>query len=434
MNSPSPVLHRVRVAENRDESRLVPELAGVTGQPEPEIEGLLLRAGRRLTELLGHEQLPLRISSAGSVRIEGVAGLLRLSPQLELEIVPKFLEGTDADWRQDFFRVALLSKTGKLLPREHLRADFATRGDLTTLVGRTLAYLYWESHRRPLREYRSRTVRDYAVVGDLDPVGIVLPEAGGFKQEQLVFDHVNSWNEVISAAASALLPEVQDGETLRQLLRVRQALAPQREVRSALHRRLPNRYHHWQALYDLSVEVLNGFGVGYDERHLRAPGYVMVMWSTWQHLCELALRVGLTPLEVHASPPFPLGMRNSKVLTVTPDVAVGPRNAPTLLVDAKYRARLNGRVSVGNSDIYESLAFLRATGAEQMILLYPRPASDGAPLKPGATRLFQTITVGGERIDALLVECRGIGAAQGFEAFSRNLASGIENVQLSSDS
>ncbi|MEU3963622.1 hypothetical protein AB0F42_28115 [Streptomyces buecherae] len=434
MSSPSPVLHRVRIAENRDEPRLVPELAGLIGQPESEIEGLLLRAGQRLTDLLGHEQLPLRISSAGSVRIEGVAGLLRLSPQLELEIVPKFLDGTDADWRQDFFRAALLSKTGKLLPREHLRADFATRGDLTTLVGRTLAYLYWENHRRPLREYRSHIVHDYAVVGDLDPMGIVLPEADGFRQEQLVFDHVNSWNEVISSAASALLPEVQDGETLRQLLRVRQALTPQREIRSAQHRRLPNRYYHWQALYDLSVEVLNGFGMGYDERHLRAPGYVMVMWSTWQNLCELAMRIGLAPLEVHASPTFPLGMRNGKALMVTPDVAVGPRDAPSVLVDAKYRTRLKRRASVGNSDIYESLAFLRATGAEQMILLYPRPASEGAPLKPGDTRVFQTITVGGERIDALLVECRGIGAAQGFETFSRNLVSGIESAQSPSSS
>ncbi|PJN22388.1 hypothetical protein [Kitasatospora sp. CB02891] len=430
----SSALHRVRITENRDEPRLVSRLAGLMAKPELEVESLLLHTGHRLADLLGHQQLPLRISSVGSVRIEGVAGLLRLSPHLELEIVPKFLDGTDSGWRQDFFRAALLSKTGKLLPREHLRADFAALGDLTTLVGRTLAYLYWESHRRPLREYRSRNVHDYAVVGDLDPVGIVLPEADGFRQNQLVFDHVNSWNEVISSAAGILLPEVRDSETLHQLLRVRQALAPQRVVTSAQHRRLPNRYQHWQALYDLSVEVLNGFGVGYDERHLRAPGYVMVMWSTWQHLCELALRTGMAPQEVHASPVFPLGMRNSKPLTVTPDAAVGPRNAPTILVDAKYRTRLNGRASVENSDVYESLAFLRATGAKQIFLLYPRPASTGTPEQPGTTKVFQTITVGEDRIDALLVECRGIGGTGGFEKFSHNLASGITSFQLYGDS
>ncbi|MER6705249.1 5-methylcytosine restriction system specificity protein McrC [Streptomyces fumanus] len=429
----STTLHRVRLAENREETRLVSRLAQLAGQPEPEVERLLFQAGQRLVNLLGYERLPLRISSAGTVRIDGVAGLLRLSPQLELEIVPKFLDGADPDWRQDFFRVALLSRTGKLLPREHLRADVATRGDLATLVGRTLANLYWASHRRPLREYRSRTVYDYAVVGDLDPVGIVLPDAEGFRQTQLVFDHVNFWNEIISSAASVLIPEAQDGETARQLLRMRQALAPQREVRSARHRKLPNRYHHWQSLYDLSVEVLNGFGVGYQEKHLNAPGYVMVMWSTWQQLCELALRVGLAPTEVHSSMGFSLGKRDSKVLKVTPDVTVGPRDAPTLLVDAKYRTRLNGKLSVDNSDVYESLAFMRAAGVQRMILLYPRPASHGDPTEPGSTQIFQTIEVGEERIDAMLVECRGVSLTQGFESFSRNLASGVMDAQLLSN-
>jgi non-ribosomal peptide synthetase component E (peptide arylation enzyme) len=41
MTAPNTVLRRVRVAENRDEPRLVQELAGVTGQSEPEIERVL---------------------------------------------------------------------------------------------------------------------------------------------------------------------------------------------------------------------------------------------------------------------------------------------------------------------------------------------------------------------------------------------------------
>ncbi|GAA4138073.1 hypothetical protein GCM10022285_34700 [Streptomyces tunisiensis] len=358
-----------------------------------------------------------------------MAGLLRLSSQLELEIVPKFLDGEDIGWRQDFFRVALLSRTGKLLPREHLRADVAGRGDLTTLVGRTFAHLYWENNRRPIREYRSQTLHDYAVVGDLDPVGIVLPEAQGFRQNRLSFDHVNHWNEVISSAAGLLIPEVSDGETRQQLLRVRQALAPQRMVSNVHRRRLPNRYHRWQALYDLSMEILNGFGVGYEEKRLRAPGYVMVMWSTWQHLCELALRIGLAGEELHASASYTLGTRNSRPLTVTPDIVVGPKQAPRVLADAKYRTRLDRTASVGNDDIYESLAFMRAASTDRMILLYPRPASDGEPMEVGRTKEFQTIILGEQRISALLVECRGISASQGFETFSRNLAAGLAGVQ-----
>ncbi|CAM5582915.1 Restriction endonuclease OS=Streptomyces fumanus OX=67302 GN=GCM10018772_51100 PE=4 SV=1 [Streptomyces fumanus] len=130
---------------------------------------------------------------------------------------------------------------------------------------------------------------------------------------------------------------------------------------------------------------------------------------------------------------FSLGKRDSKVLKVTPDVTVGPRDAPTLLVDAKYRTRLNGKLSVDNSDVYESLAFMRAAGVQRMILLYPRPASHGDPTEPGSTQIFQTIEVGEERIDAMLVECRGVSLTQGFESFSRNLASGVMDAQLLSN-
>ncbi|MFE0315336.1 5-methylcytosine restriction system specificity protein McrC [Streptomyces albogriseolus] len=422
-------LHRIKVTENRNEPRLVSRLAELTSQPEASVERLLFQAGERLARLVGHDQPPVRVSSSGTVRFEGMAGLLRLSSQMELEIVPKFLNGEDISWRQDFFRVALLSRTGKLLPREHLRADIAGRGDLTTLVGRTFAHLYWENNRRPIREYRSQAVHDYGVVGDLDPVGIVLPEAQGFRQTRLAFDHVNHWNEVISSAAGALVPEVSDGETRQQLLRVHQALAPQRVVRAAHHRRLPNRHHRWQALYDLSIEILNGFGVSYEEKHLHVPGYVMVMWSTWQHLCELALRIGLAWQELHPSVSYPLGTRNSRPLKVTPDIVVGPKQTPLVLVDAKYRTRLDRKESVSNDDIYESLAFMRAASTDRMILLYPRPASDGEPMEVGMTKNFQTIILGEQRIEALLVECRGISASQGFETFSHNLAAGVAGAQ-----
>ncbi|MFD3443115.1 hypothetical protein ACFDTO_00745 [Microbacteriaceae bacterium 4G12] len=357
--------------------------------------------------------------------MDGIAGLLRLSPDLELEIVPKFLDDADSSWQEDFFLLALFSQTGRILPHEHIRAGQGARGDLASLVGRTLAQMYWENHRRPIRTYRGRPVTEFSYDGDVDPLDLLIPEPDGFPQTVLQLSRDNEYNAVIAGAVRALLPETQDAETRKQLLRVQQGLALQSPSISAVPRRLPARHRHWQAAYDLSAAVLRGLGVGFAADHLLAPGFLLRTWSTWQSLVEAALRTGLPDRVVLGQQQYPLGQRLEEPLKVRPDVTVLDGKRSVLVVDAKYRTRGDTTPSVNASDIYETLAFLRATACREAVLLYPRRASDGAPQSPGTATVFELVEVGSERVTGMLVECRGISGSGGYEAFSRTLATAL---------
>ena len=154
--------------------------------------------------------------------------MIRLAPNLEIEVAPKFL-GTSWDgWRADFFVIAQVSRFGKLLPRERLAAGFGERGDLATLVGRALVDMYWQHYRRPLRVYRRHDERSFAVDGDVDPEELLIPDPDGYLQSVVTLDRQNQYNQVIQAAVEELQGEVRDFEVRRQLSHVRGLLAPRR--------------------------------------------------------------------------------------------------------------------------------------------------------------------------------------------------------------
>ncbi|GAB2652608.1 hypothetical protein GCM10027169_17080 [Gordonia jinhuaensis] len=390
----------------------------------------LMRSSDRLGSTLRLKQNPIAVTTHGGVRVEGIAGIVRLTDVLELQIVPKFLDEEDPSWQDDFFVLALLSQTGRILPAEQIRAGNGERGDLATLVARTMVQMYWELHRRPLRTYRRRQVERFAYDGDVDPISLVLPEPDGFTQTVTVLARDNDPNAVIASAAGALLTEVADGETRQQLSRLIQSLAPQRSIARASSRKLPARQRSWQTLYDLSVQVLNGFGLTYKAEHLLAPGYVMRTWPTWQTLCETALRTGLGGANMQGSPVYVLGSRHSTDFRVYPDVVVTANGVPTGVVDAKYRTHLGRNESVDNGDVYETLAFLRATGTTRAALLYPRPAHTGPALPVGTCETFETVTVGKERIAGITVECRGISKTNGFNDFAKRVGAAVSTALL----
>ena len=418
-------LQRLTVREARDEPGLVRSAAAALGVPDAEVLALLDPAARRLRELLRLRSSPLTVSASGSLRVDGIAGLVRLSPDLELQIAPKFLDPNDPGWQEDFFLLAVFSRTGRVLPREQIRAGHGRRGDLATLVGQTLVQLFWENHRRPVRSYRTREVQEFAYEGDVDPIDLFVPPPDGWPQRVLQLRRDNEHNAVLAGAVRALLPEVRDSETRRQLLRVGQAIGHQAPVTSLRPVRLPSRYRQWQVAYDLSLQVLRGFGVGFQAEHLHTPGFVLRTWETWQALVEAALRTG-TPAEVLGQRPYRLGDRSTSPLDVTPDVVIVVNGVPVLVVDAKYRTREGTKPSMAADDIYETLAFLRATGTSRAVLLYPRPSDAGPVLPVGSVELFEQVDVGAERIVALAVECRGISATDGYGHFASRLSSAVQ--------
>lgn len=425
---PSEAPYRLSVTEYLDSPDALAAVADALSITVSEVGALLEGANQRLMRQLDLAAPPIKVLSAG-LRVEDIAGLVRVSQRFELEVAPKFLARDSASWRGDFFVVATLSSHGRVLPQDRLVAGFGERGDLATLVGRAIVEMFWSNARRPLRTYRRTTWRDFSVDGDVEPEELLSPDPDGYLQAITVFDRSNSYNQVIRAAAERLLLEVRDTETRQQVLRVYERLAPQATLR---HRpsaaRVPSRHRRWQPLYELSRQVLDGFGVELaDALHRMSPGYVLKTAKGWEDLVTAALRHGMPSGVVHAQQPHELGTRNGASFKTTPDMTLHV-DQPPLLADAKYKGRAGEEtMHVTAADVYEGLAFMRASGAKKLLLLYPRRHRGGAnpPAVLGSATTFETIQVDALEIVGMEVECRGLSAKDGFRTFSRNLAAAV---------
>lgn len=390
-------------------------------------EGLSARltdAGLRVQRLLRTKAA--RIEANGDhVRAEAFAGVLRVAGGIELEIAPKFLGYEAENWREDFFCIVTLTHFGRLLPADALLASRGKRGDLATLAGRAVVEMFWANHRRPIRTYRTSTQLDYSLDGDTDPEDLILPSIDGFAVSGLTLAGINPFNATIQDAARVLLREVRDGDTRKQLERVIQCLGKQLPDREVGRRRvLPSRARRWQALYDLSCDILAGFGVRFGENESVAPGFLVDTWRAWQDLVGMALRIALPGTPVYSQREYQLGIREgiteSRPAMVFPDFVLD--SSVSTLVDAKYKGRFDdARYSVSEADLYEALAFLEAAAASQVVLLYPAIPSPDAAAAPGTCKQFERIVVGSRTVLGISVEVRGISQENGLAEFAANI-------------
>jgi 5-methylcytosine-specific restriction enzyme subunit McrC len=393
---------------------------------------LLLRAGDRVRGILGLESVPLSIN-ADRFQFQNVAGLLVLASGLELEIAPKFL-GSAPGWREDFFFLATLSHHGRLLDNEGLKSSASATSDLATLIGRSLVEMYWKNQRRPLRTYRRLPHSEFAIEGDFDPEDLSVPTEEGFSQSVTSFTRENPYNAVIRAAAAGLAPIVPDVETRVRLERLAQHLPHQQRPSRLQGRRMPSRSRAWQPTFDLSLDILRGLGGAYDPKNALAPGYVMQTWQVWEQLVSLSLRNALMPKNVLLQSPSMLGTRTQdgavRVLNVVPDAIAtvadcsGPRR---IIVDAKYKGHVDrSATSISNADIYESLAFSRATGISEVVLVYPRPVKEAVHFRDevGHAAEFSRVEADSILIRAVEVGVRGISGRSGL----KNLTEALRRV------
>ena len=414
---------------------LADEIARGARIPVSRAKELLSSAGVRVRRLLGLEGSPVSWSDGG-VQFQNVAGILLVAPQLELEVAPKFL-GDASSWREDFFLLATLSSHGRLLDREGLNASAREKSDLATLLGRSFVEMYNRNQRRPLRAYRRLPYTGFALEGDFEPEELAFPGEDGFDQAVTTFTSRNSYNAVLRAAASKLATVVRDMETRVRLEHVAQRL-PRQAARTRLsERRLPSRARSWQPAYDLAVDILRGFGGTFDPKSVVAPGFVVKTWQIWEDLVSFGLRLGFGANELSVQPRYWLGWRNvagkkTSRVSVTPDCvlsggAAGGRQG-LVIVDAKYKGNVErGDRGVSSSDIYEALAFARATGGNEVVLVYPMTIGTGPePLgRVGCVSEFASVRVGDTRIRAIEVGVRGVSETGGLRRFANVLRSEI---------
>ena len=414
---------------------LATEISANVGIDRDKARLLIERAGERVAHTLGFSSNPIQTDAAGT-RVADLAGMIRLGPSLELEIAPKFL-GLDADdprWREDFYFLANLSRHGRLLASERLRASGGAPRDLAALVARSLAGMYRDNRRKPLRSYRRSLETSFSIDGEVDPFDLRFPDSDGFAQEIVRYDRRNPFNSSIVGAAKDLLPEVSDPIAVAELVRIIEDLPGQGRPKPTRMQRVPGRARVWQPTVDLSNDVLRGLGVSYKYGAATAPGYVVGTWRTWEDLLVVASRFAFGRDVVRVQPGHQLGTRTRKsgaasALKVFPDLMIttGP-SALRFIVDAKYKSNSEkGRVRISEADVYEALAFARATMCDTVVLAYPA-LPVGLHPAPGQRLLFEQISVEKTRIHGVQMEVRGISQRGGLEGFSDKMRQGLSEI------
>lgn len=385
---------------------------------------------RRLARLLHLRSTPLSLDG-DEIRIRGVAGLVRVAPRVEIEAAPKFLDAKDQRWREDFFYIATLSRHGHILAGDDVGASPASADDLTTLVARSFVAMYWANHRRPLRTYRRAEVVRFPVDGDADPQALFFPTEEGFRQRVITFDRRNQYNETILAAAKVLLPEVREPGTRGQLSRLIDVLAPQRPPRRVADRRLPSRARRWQVLHDLAVDVLQGLGLAFEPGRYGAPGFAIDTAKAWEDLVTLGLRIAFGAVRTRAQRGLALGQRfstsSSRPVNVKPDVVLTFDGSDRLVLDAKYKGRGDDDgLALADGDIYQSLAFARASGCSLVMLLYPSRGT--ASSEPGSMWEVDRTVVDATTVVRVAVVPGGISRRGGLRSFASNLEAGVREL------
>lgn len=403
--------HRFVLRELRPRAGLTAEIGRATGLGSGEILVLVRDLNDRLRDHLGLSADPIEVTASGTWRIDGIAGLVRLASTIELEVVPKFLDPTSPTWRMDFFVLAVLVRTGRLLSHDQISSSPEDRGALATLVAQSLLIGHEENERRPIRRYAPRVTADFAIDGDPDWQSVVLPSADGFELSRLELTRQNPHNAILLRALEVLAPEVLDLDTQARLNSRARKLRPQssRIATSAL---LPSRAHSWQMVYELSELVVAGFGLDLRSGVYSGPGFVVSTWLAWQQLCEHVVSRAMPSRQFSMQRPWRLGSRPERDVTVTPDISVLGDHGPVLLIDAKYKARLDVKPAITSGDLYESLAFLRATNTASITLLYPSLA-DLDELPTGRWRLFDRVEVGDVVVEAAEVQVQGLALRSG---------------------
>lgn len=428
--------HRFAIAEYGPPTPVVADMAAATHRPVSEIRDLVMQRGERAATTLGLSDSPLALTGS-AIRAEGMAGLLRIDRGLELEIAPKFL-GTGqehAGWAEDFFFLAMLSRHGYLLAKESVSSARGT-SDLMTLLANALIGMYWQLHRRPLKAYRNVHEESFFLDGEVDPFDLRLPSADGFTQTSFQFTRSNPTNALIKVAAKTLAGQVRSYQLQERLSCLASHLGPQPEPprRKLDAWRLSPRARAWQPVLDLSVDIIGGVGAGLHPGERRGPGFIVNTWRVWQDLLSIAARIHFGGAHAIPEKKRVLGSRHNLLsgklsdLVVKPDLRIQQRDAPLFLVDAKYKGRV-GRSGfrISEADVYEALAFSRASDDCPIVLAYPR-TSDRAPAGLGSLCVMERIEIDATRIIAVDVEVRGISSKGGLPRFCERFGTCLATV------
>ena len=105
--------------------------------------------------------------SNGFLRASGIAGIVRLNRDVELEILPAHFPTKDGTWKESLFFLSILSRYGSELLVNTVKGQSLQWASLYDLCGLILVKEFQLLRRSFIRMYQHRLFKDYSIEGDI---------------------------------------------------------------------------------------------------------------------------------------------------------------------------------------------------------------------------------------------------------------------------
>lgn len=395
------------------------------GHPIDKLSELVEQLNRRLKNALNIDSDVVSIQN-GRLRAYRIAGIVSLCPDIELEVVPKYLDPS-SDWRETFFFLSLISKHGFILNGRTVGSDRSFLESFYEVAGMMLADEYLRLCRKPIRQYRKIVFRDHVWEGEIDFDSLSERHIDGLLQTMNIFSIHNEFNSTVVKAMEMTFPYVYDSKT-RSVLRHVITTYGSCEDYSKARRTVPCRNKEWADLYGLSYDVISGMTIGLDNGNLRSHEFILNTWQMWEWLISAGMSVGMRSLSVRMHTTYDWGVkikggRKSK-LSINPDISVFLEGGqkPIFLIDAKYK---DSGLDVDRSDLYEAISFCNGTDTQKIVLAYPEKSS-GSP--SGTVTLKSVYKIGHVSVLQASVAMDDLITHNGLRSFGRLLSEGIGHI------
>lgn len=368
----------------------------------------------------------------GKLRALGIAGIIRLSKDLELEIIPKVLNNSrDTEWKESLFLLSALSKYGNIITTKYIHSGITYKDSLYDIAGRILAREYSKNRRKPIRQYRKEHFVDFSIDGDIDFDRVFEKNPDGISQSRVTLDKINPYNSTIQSAMRIVLPYIKDSSIRAIVTQAIQELGKQKNER-VNKLRIPARSKEWNEIYNLSFDIVSGMGSSLESGEIMSSSFIVDTWRIWEWLITISMKIGLGnnyKIIPQASTVWGVKKSNDKSykVNVFPDVAVFDKNgsdSPIFLIDAKYKSLPDiGNIEIDRADLYEAFAFCRATYAKLLFLAYP--ATTDKINEYGSISCVATYEITDIKIKVIKVAFGSINKQGDIASFCRKVASDI---------
>lgn len=319
-----------------------------------------------------------RLTISGALRVERdrfsferIAGVFPVSDLFEVEVIPRFMTGSE-DWRADFLLLLARSRWGTIDSRHSVKASCSVESGISDVMAIVYLAMFSKVSHVPIRAYRQQRINGFEIEGTLDEETVFLPDKDGFSQTVTEFSRRNPYNAVIKEAACQLSHSVEDFDLRARLLKVAFHLGAQGQLPPVYPRTVPSRFSNWSELYEISVGILEGYGIDYtNQGDMLSPAFIVRTANAWEEFLRRALLLGMKHCTVAFQEQHHFAARDKSEVRVRPDYILRASDGRKLLVDAKCKYSDAKSGTICNADIYEGWAFMKATGIAKLVLLYP---------------------------------------------------------------